>query len=334
MVKNEGVVHAPNKNNPHISVVIPAFNRQNTISYCLDSVLTQTYENIEVIVVDDCSTDSTVSIVRSYPDPRVRCVVLEANVGAQGARNRGILEAKYDWIAFHDSDDEWLPDKLEKQVSVLANTGYDPWSFLYCNAYRLDKAKGLKSIRICPIVEGENQYSTLLQSPAPVFPTMITSKMALEKIGYLDEQVPSFQEWDTSIRLAKYCRIIHLKEPLMVYHVGSSDAISGSVIRHVEGLHYIIRKYESEIRKLCGEEAWLKLNIKLLGTCLNLGLLEYYDRYRSKVVMPREHFLTKFYLMICRKCRIKPNNLIYRSVRKFFRCLDSFEIRQGSIIKQ
>ena len=215
------------KDNPLISVVIPAFNRQDTISYCLDSVLAQTYKNLEVIVVDDCSTDSTVSMVRSHPDPRVRCIVLQQHAGAQGARNRGIHEAKSDWIAFQDSDDEWLPDKLEKQVSVLANADYDPWSFVHCNAFRFDATRGIRSIRLLPVVEGKDQYATLLQSPAPLYPTIITSKKALERIGYLDEHVPSFQEWDTSVRLAKYCRIFHLKEPLLVYHVGNRDAISG-----------------------------------------------------------------------------------------------------------
>lgn len=169
------------KHNPSISVVIPAFNRQNTISYCLESVLAQTYKDIEVIIVDDCSTDSTVSIVSGHPDPRVRCVVLEKHSGAQAARNRGILEAKFDWIAFQDSDDEWLPDKLEKQVAVLAKADYDPWCFVYCNAFRFDKSSGTKSIRLLPVVEGENQYATLLQSPAPLFPTMIASKRPWRK---------------------------------------------------------------------------------------------------------------------------------------------------------
>lgn len=322
------------KDSPLISVVIPAFNRQDTISYCLESVLVQTYKDLEVIVVDDCSTDSTVSIVSSHPDPRVRCVTLEKHAGAQGARNRGILEAKSEWIAFQDSDDEWLPYKLEKQVSVLANGAYDPWSFLYGNAYRFDEARGIKSIGLCPVVEGENQYSTLLQAPAPIYPTMIASKKALEKIGYLDEQVPSYQEWDTSIRLAKYCRIIHLKEPLMVYHIGCGDAISGSATKRVEGWHYIISKYEKDIKEFCGEEAWLKLNIQLLGMCLNSGLLEYYDRYRSKVGMSREQRLIMFYLMICRKYQIRPNNIINRFSRKLFKGLDYFSSGQGSIIKQ
>jgi glycosyltransferase involved in cell wall biosynthesis len=322
------------KNNPLISVVIPAYNRQNTISYCLDSVLAQTYKNLEVIVVDDCSTDSTVSIVRSHPDPRVRCIVLEKNAGAQRARNKGILESKADWIAFQDSDDEWLQDKLEKQVSVLADADYDPCSFVYCNAYCFDKARGIKTVRLLPVVEGENQYSTLLKAPAPLYPTMIASKKALEKIGYLDEQVPSFQEWDTSIRLAKYCRITHLKEPLMVYHVGNNDAISGSATKHIEGWHYIISKYESDIKDLCGEEAWLKLNVQLLSRCLNLGLVAYYDRYRCKVGMSREYRFQMFYLMFCRKYGMRPENIFYRLVRKLFGSSDFFAAGQGRIIKQ
>lgn len=321
------------KDNPLISVVIPTFNRQNTISYCLASVLAQTYKNLEVIVVDDCSTDNTVSIVNSNPDSRVLCVVLEKNSGAQAARNRGILEAKADWIAFQDSDDEWLPDKLEKQVTVLANADYYPWSLLYCNAYRFDKARGIKTIRLLPVVEGQNQYSTLLQSPALLYPTMITSKKALEKIGYLDDQVPSFQEWDTSIRLAKYCRITHLKEPLMVYHAGSDDAISGSATKHVEGLHYIINKFESDIKALCGEEAWLKLNIQLFGACLDSGLGEYYDRYRSNVEAVKGFRLLMYYLMFCKRFRIRPSNVIYRLFRKLFQISNYFGFEKRSIIK-
>jgi len=322
------------KHNQLISVVIPTFNRQNTISYCLDSVLAQTYKDIEVIVVDDHSTDNTVSIVCSYPDSRVRCVVLEKNSGAQTARNRGILEAKGDWIAFNDSDDEWLPDKLEKQVSVLANADYDPWNFVYCNAYYYDKAKGIKNIRLLPVVEGEDQYTTLLQSPAPLFPTIITSKKALEKIGYLDDQVPSFQEWDTSIRLAKFCTITHLKEPLMIYYVGRQDAISGSAIKHVEGLHYIISKYKSDIKNYCGEKAWMKLIIQLLGTCLDSGLGDYYDRYRINSDTLKGHHLLMFYLMFCRRYWVRPSNVIYRLFRKIFQISNYFGFEQGSIITQ
>jgi glycosyltransferase involved in cell wall biosynthesis len=319
---------------PLISVVIPSYNRQDTISYCLDSVLAQTYRELEIIVVDDCSTDSTVSIVRNHPDPRVRCVVLEKNSGAQAARNRGIHEAKGDWIAFQDSDDEWTTDKLEKQVAVLEQADFDPWSFVYCNAYRYDKSKGTKNLCLLPVVEGENQYATLLQAPAPPYPTILTSKTALEKIGFLDERVPSFQEWDTSIRLAKYCRMTHLQEPMLIYHVGNGDAISGNVKKNVEGWHYIISKYESDIRELCGEDAWQMLNVQLMARCLHLGLVEYFDRYQSNAAMLGARRLQVRYLTLCRKTGLKPENIVFRVVCKFFRHLDFTGSRHGRIVKQ
>lgn len=319
--------------NELISVVIPTFNRQDTIIYCLNSVLEQTYKNLEVIVVDDCSTDDTVKTVRNCPDPRVRCVVLEKNSGAQKARNRGIKEAKGDWIAFHDSDDEWLPEKIERQVSELANESFDPWCFVYCNAYRYDKTKGLKHIRMLPVVEGEDKYSTLLQSPAPLFPTIITSKAALEKIGYLDEKVPSFQEWDTSIRLAKYCKIAHIKEPLMIYNVGSNDAISGNAKKHVEGLNYIISKYKNEIKNNCGESVWTKLTVQLLGTCLDSGLVEYYDHFQKNGDMIRGYRLIMFYIKFCRRWQVKPSNVFYRIFRKLFQISNHFGFEQGKIVE-
>jgi hypothetical protein len=157
-----------------------------------------------------------------------------------------------------------------------------------------------------------------------MYPTIITSKRALEEIGYLDEHVPSWQEWDTSIRLAKYCRIFHLKEPLLVQHVGNSDMISGSATKHVEGWHYIISKYERDIKELCGEEAWLKLNIQLLGMCLDLGLVEYYDRYRGKVGIARKHRLQMLYLTICRRYRIRPDIIINRFSRRLLGKLGYF----------
>jgi glycosyltransferase involved in cell wall biosynthesis len=300
-----------------ISVVIPVFNRESTISYCLDSVLSQTHKNLEVIVVDDCSTDGTVSVVRSYSDPRVRCVTLDRRSGAQAARNRGIFEAKSEWIAFQDSDDEWLPDKLEKQVSALAAAHYDPWTFIYTNAFRFDPATGQKSLRLLPVVEGRGRYTTLLQEPAPPYPTIIASKKALEKIEYLDERVPSFQEWDTSIRLAKYCRIIHLKEPLLIYHVGKSDAISGNGMKHVEGWHYIINKYKTETKELCGEEAWRKLNIELLRRCLNFGLVGHYDRYKAEAALS-DNGLHMRYLAFCRKYGLRADSILYRFASRFF----------------
>jgi glycosyltransferase involved in cell wall biosynthesis len=248
-----------------ISVVIPVFNRSRTIRYCLDSVLNQSLRPFEVIVVDDCSTDDTAQIVREYCDPLVRCVVLEKNAGAQAARNRGIREAQGDWIAFQDSDDEWAPEKLERQFESLRKTGFAPMTVIHADCWRYDHETGNKELCSLPVLDGANVYPLLLRSQAPLFPTILTSKAALEKIGLLDESVPSFQEWDTSIRLAKVCRFIHLREPQFVYHLHKGETISKDNKREIVGYQYIIDKFRDEILLYCGADT---LNAHLTDNAL------------------------------------------------------------------
>lgn len=240
-----------------VSVVIPAHNRAKTIAHCLDSVCNQTLPPYEVIVVDDCSTDKTVEIVEGYSHshPSVRCVVLDRNLGAQAARNRGIKEASGVWIAFQDSDDEWVLDKLEKQVAALEKAGFDPMTVVHTDCFCYDHQTLAKSLRALPPIDGERVLPKLLNAAGPMFPGMMTSKVALEKIGLLDENVPSYQEWDTFIRLARECRFIHLREPLFVYHFHAGDTISKNKKRDIDGYQYVIDKHRNEILELCGAEA-------------------------------------------------------------------------------
>lgn len=237
---------------PLISVVIPAYNRSKTITYCLDSVLKQTVSLYEIIVVDDCSTDGTVGIVRNYKDPRIRCVVLNKNSGAQAARNRGIHEARGEWIAFHDSDDEWLSEKLEQQLKALCRNNFEPFTVVHTNCWRYEVARGTKEICNIWPVDGKNTFGQMLSSTGPMFPGILTSKAALEKIGFLDESVPSYQEWDTSIRLARECCFIHIREPLFVYHIQCGDTISKDKLRDIVGYQYIVDKFWDDIIQQCG----------------------------------------------------------------------------------
>ena len=104
-----------------ISVIIPTYNRASLLPRALDSVLRQTWEDLEVIVVDDASRDDTPQVMAACTDPRVRYIRLEKNSGACVARNTGVAQARGEWIAFQDSDDLWLPEKLEKQMAYLVN---------------------------------------------------------------------------------------------------------------------------------------------------------------------------------------------------------------------
>jgi glycosyltransferase involved in cell wall biosynthesis len=264
-----------------ISVVIPVRNRSSQIKRCLASVLNQTYQALEVIVVDDNSTDNTREAVKKIDSVKIKLIELGDHKGAQAARNRGIVEASGDWIAFQDSDDEWLPNKLERQVEELSRARFDPYCVVHSDAVRHNIRTGRSSVWHLPLVNGakEDVFRLLLSEPGPLFPALIVSKEALNAIGYLDPEVPSYQEWDTAIRLARHCRYVHVREPLFVYHVG--DGISSDGNRDIDGYHYVITKYRLAIETLCGEEAWKKHVRVVLGKCLRADLLGRFRQYRA-----------------------------------------------------
>ena len=136
---------------PAVSIVIPAYNRAATIRAAIESVLRQTWTDFELIVVDDGSTDDTLAEAAKVADPRLRLVESPANGGAAAARNRGLAEARADWVAFQDSDDEWLPRKLEKQMARLTAPGAD-FVAAYCGMLILDSVyeEGRAAGRLTP----------------------------------------------------------------------------------------------------------------------------------------------------------------------------------------
>ena len=107
---------------PLVTVIIPVYNRAFTIRRAIDSVLDQSYKELELIIVDDCSLDNTVQIVKSYRDKRINLICLPKNCGANTARNTGLRAAKGEYIAFQDSDDEWFKEKLEIQIEYMEKT--------------------------------------------------------------------------------------------------------------------------------------------------------------------------------------------------------------------
>lgn len=107
-----------------VSIIMPAYNAASYISQSIESVLAQSYQNWELLVVDDCSSDKTIEVVNSFGDKRVRCLRNQVNSGAAVSRNRALREAKGRWIAFLDSDDVWAPLKLETQLHYMINNNY------------------------------------------------------------------------------------------------------------------------------------------------------------------------------------------------------------------
>lgn len=258
-----------------ISIIIPAYNRAKLLPECIKSIIHQTYTDWECIIVDDFSTDNTRELVEkiNVADKRIRCITNTRKKGAQGARNSGILEAKGEWIAFNDSDDEWLSDKLEKQIKELEKINFDKNYLVHGNCNVFNHQTNLTSYWKLPLREG-NCYKQLLSAPAPVFPALLVSKEALIKIDLLDENVPSYQEWDTSIRLSKYCKFIHIQEPLFIYHQHAGETISKDLERDIKGVNYIRMKCREDFIKNYDESYFIK---SLLGNIHRVVGLKFWN---------------------------------------------------------
>lgn len=227
-----------------ISVIIPAYNREHTIIKAIKSVLNQTYSIDEVIVVDDCSTDGTGNKVKSVDDERVRYFALPNNLGAGGARNYGVKKARNDIIAFHDSDDAWLPDKIEKQMVLLETGEYD----LVYGAYRMHLPYNI--LHIVPEMNSNLKlqgdiFKDLLLGNTIGAPTILMKKQVFEEIGGFDETMRSLEDWDLAIRVAKRYPIGFVPEVLMEVE-SSAGGVSSNIAQYYNCRCYMLRKFRAD----------------------------------------------------------------------------------------
>lgn len=218
---------------PLVSVVIPTYNRARIIRKALDTALAQTYENIEIIVVDDGSTDDTETALADYAD-KIR-YIKQSNQGASAARNHGIREARGKYIAFLDSDDQWLPHKLERQVALMESQ--PDLSFVAClstvekRSYAGYEDHATQFIRfiIQPFTQNMTRY--------------VVRRDCFEKHGYFDPSIQGPEDWELWLRLLKSgCRFGYVPEPLMIY-VTSDDSISSRPYAMLSGEKIIRQRY-------------------------------------------------------------------------------------------
>ena len=289
----------------------------------------QSIQPLEVIVVDDCSKDNTKDIVMSFLEkyPIVKYVCLGNNSGAQAARNIGIKVAKGEWIAFLDSDDEWIHDKLEKQIEMLRKYEYCFKTVIHGDYITYCHTQKKRSIWHLPIIEGDHVYAELLTVPGPMFQAMLVSKIALKKIGYLDERVPSYQEWDTSIRLAKFCRYVHIREPLFIYHNHSGETMSKDSRNGIKGYGYIIFKFENEIKQICGMKTWNDHLKTQIVNCLNNSQFDDAEYFLNYVYLNRAELNSKWkYWVLSMLVRFKISADLGRKIFILIRKKISFNI--------
>lgn len=224
-----------------VSIIIPTYNRGRLIKKSIDSILNQTYTNFELIIVDDNSDDNTEDIVKAIDDKRIRYVKQNENIGANKARNLGVEISNGKYIAFNDSDDEWLPNKLELQLDKLIKTNSD---LVFCSYNRYDGERRM----IVPNVEIDSKtiFRDLLRGNLISTQTILVKKQCLLNQKF-DETLPRFQDWDLVIRIAKKYKIEFVDIPLVNVYV-QEDSISKSSVKAKIALDIMRKKYIEDLK--------------------------------------------------------------------------------------
>ena len=237
------------KKNSNVSIIIPTYNCARLIGRAIQSVLNQTYRDFELIIVDDSSTDNTDKIVKKFQeqDKRVKYIRHEKNRGGSAARNTGIKNAKGEYIAFQDSDDEWLPEKLKKQIEVFKNTS-SKVGVVYTGFWRIKDNEKTYIPQSWVKQKDGNIYFELLKGNFVGTPTILIKKKCFKKVGMFDENLPRLQEWELVIRLSKYYNFKCIDEPLLVSYY-TSDSISANNDALIKAIELIITKHFTDFSK-------------------------------------------------------------------------------------
>jgi glycosyltransferase involved in cell wall biosynthesis len=213
---------------PFISVIIPAFNREHFVARAVTSVLHQTYPHLEVIVVDDGSTDGTVAALAPFAG-KIQ-LLRQPNRGVSTARNLGIRAARGPWIAFLDSDDWWKPAKLERQVQLIQKYGVS-MCFTRCetdNGELWRDLEGVVSVVKEPGVHwvDDAAASVCLARHHPYIQTLVVEKQLLEKVGLFNESLSNGNDTQILFRLSFYGGYLYLDEPLAVVQIGTENSLT------------------------------------------------------------------------------------------------------------
>ena len=255
---------------PTVSVILPTQNRAEMLKRAVKSVLAQTYQDLELMIVDDGSTDDTDEVIASFQDPRIRVVRHQKARGASAARNTGVAHSYGELIAFLDDDDEWLPTKLEKQEPVLMQAPKTV-GLVYC---WMDYFKGDKLIgEHHPELRGHVFSQVLDRQRLGGCPTLLVRREVVDDVGGFDESLPRGNDGDFIRRVCRHYEVDYVPEVLVKVHMGHSGRISGS---SAQDLHNAITGGKTKLRKFGWElktlpEAHTNILLKLAVTYQALG---------------------------------------------------------------
>lgn len=210
-----------------VSVIIPSYNSGKFLNKAIESVINQTYKNLEIIIVNDGSIDETEKIAKDWQEKneRIKYLKHQKNRGPSAARNTGIRNSQGEYIAFLDADDIWLPQKTEIQLKEIKERNVD---LIFSNWYIWEPEKGIKvkAFDSNPIQDNrENLLNFLIKKNFGNPSTSLFQKISLEKIGLFDQKLRSSEDYDLWIRFClNGMKIAFIEQPFVYYRVHLTQA--------------------------------------------------------------------------------------------------------------
>ncbi|MDN4495103.1 glycosyltransferase family 2 protein [Ureibacillus aquaedulcis] len=269
------------KNKPFVSVIIPTYNRANQVLEAIQSVLNQTYQDFEILVIDDNSSDNTSQIINDLKDPRIYYYKLSKNQGAPTARNIGIKKSKGDLIAFLDSDDQWVFNKLEKQIEIINNDNNIGLVYTGIKVINNQYEKVIK-----PCKRGDLSESLLKENYVGSTSSILVKKDLMIEAGGFDLTFKSCQDWDLFIKLSQKTEIDFVEQPLVLYFEHDGERISTNPKSVLDGYYKIQKKYSKLIGNLPKKDKqhhYLNIGKRILITGINTQDIQLLKQGRSQI---------------------------------------------------
>lgn len=275
---------------PLVSVIIPAYNAAKTLKATVESVFEQTFEDFEIIIVNDGSTDETLALAESIAgtDERVR-IISQPNRGVASARNNGIRAAAGEYVALLDADDLWVQHKLERQIEVLTKSVGEEVFAVQSGALFVNDNLEVISVRPCEPSKDALLETLLFQNMPNNMSTLVIKRSKFDEMGYFDTELEILEEWDMAIKAARFCNLKSIEEPLSLYRVYEGNRSRNLEIHIQPGFLVLKRLFE---------DPSLPKNIKrrkrliyahfytmLSGGCFKINNIKGCVRWAAKAVM-------------------------------------------------
>lgn len=240
-----------------VSAIITTHNRSNLLDRAINSVLSQSYIDLELVVVSDGSTDDTDELMKKYAsNTRVRYISYHPGHGGNYARNLGIKNANGEYVAFLDDDDEWMPDKIEKQLKKINE---DPDIVLVYTGVHIIYVNEQIEYSSIPRTCGDLSKRLLIDNIVGSTSTPLIRKSVLDKSGFFDEHLAALQDYDLWIRISLYGKIQVVPEELIKYYnYTNSKQVSAVTDKYVKAFELINSKYADRLKSLTLKERMLR----------------------------------------------------------------------------